>query len=107
MFNRMLKLLLPGEWKKRGAANVDRNTDTLARIEDTNPVYRVMMDHAFAQFANDMMDVLDPALPSDRRLAAADSASGLRKFIEDIEARRMGWVAERKAEEARAKTVVG
>jgi hypothetical protein len=95
IWNRLIKRLLPADYHERPAPDLDQNSSTLARLQENDPVYRAVMDHAFVQFANALNEVLDPTQPRDKRVSAADSAIGLRQFIEDIEYRRAGWNEER------------
>ena len=95
MWARLIKHVLPANWWNRPAPNIDRNSDTLSRLTEDDPTFNCILDHAFAQFSNDLAITLDPGAPSDQRLAHADAAAGLRRFIEDMEYRRAGWNDER------------
>jgi len=95
IWNRLLKAVLPAAIQAAPPLDVDRNTNTLARLEENDPVLACVRDHAVAQFGNELTLALDRTAPAAVRLAALDSASGLRLFLEDLEYRRQGWNEER------------
>lgn len=101
----MFKRVLPEKVREAAPADVERNTNTLMRLEENDPVLACVRDHAVAQFGNELAVALDRTAPAAVRISALDSASGLRAFLEDMEYRRQGWNEERvrKLREAEAR----
>lgn len=91
MWNRLIKRVLPKWWHTAPPVNEERNENTLSRLEENDPVLTCVREHAFAQFSNELETALDRNAPVAVRISAADSASGLRRFLEDMEYKRQGW----------------
>jgi hypothetical protein len=95
IWQRMIGRCLPPAVDNAPAPDVDRNTNTLGRLEENDPVLACVRDHLFAQFSNELVTAMDRSAPPAVRIGALDSASGLRQFMEDLEARRQGWNEDR------------
>lgn len=103
MWARLIKRALPKNWWNRAAPNVEQNSNTLARLDENDPTFKCLLDHAFAQFSNDLAIALDPSQPSALRITHADGAAAIRMFIEDLEFRRRGWNEDRIRQEREEK----
>ncbi|MDE2106246.1 MAG: hypothetical protein KGL39_54000 [Patescibacteria group bacterium] len=91
----LIECVLPKTIQTQPAPDVDRNTRTLMRLEENDPVLACVRDHAVAKFGECLNTALDRGRPAGERLAAIDSASGVKEFIEELEWRRLGWNEER------------
>lgn len=79
---------MPALWRKRPASNPERNDATLARVTDTDAVYRALMDHAYQLLehaAQQAVGCPSERLDQDRRAWWAGYASGLVTFIDTVE----------------------
>lgn len=103
MFTRLVLSILPKTKPLQTPTNVDANTARLGRIGDDDPTYKAVVDHALAQLANDIAAALDTTANAARRISAADSAAGMLTFLQDLETRRVGWVAHREEMERKEK----
>ena len=75
--------------------DADANANVLAHLPAADPKFKCMMEHAYAQFEDNLRDVLDVSQPDGDRLRHANSAAGMKQFIEELEMLREGWNAER------------
>lgn len=95
IWQRLYESVLPKAVQTAPATDVNRNTTTLGRLEENDPVLACVRDHLLVQFSNELVTALDRSAPAAVRISALDSASGLRHFIEDLELRRQGWNEDR------------
>jgi hypothetical protein len=90
MCERVARLFL----RRRGAVLAERplpdiegNDRTLAQLEDSNAVYRALMDHAFVAFENNAAEALtapDPVI----KARYCDRAAGVLEFVNSVESTR-------------------
>lgn len=83
--------LLPPLWQERPAVNPERNDATLARVSDTDSVYRAFMDHAYQHLDNATAAALQaippPGLSRDFLAGRASSLAELISSIESVRTR--------------------
>jgi hypothetical protein len=82
---RILEGLIPQWLRLRRAAQPEQNDKTLARVDDTHPVYRALMDHAAQLMESAAGAALAPDLPDAQRQWLCGRASGLLAFIDQVE----------------------
>lgn len=81
----------------RAPIDESANDKALVDAREDNPLYRALMDQAYALAGNYLTAAEDVELPKDQRLANLDRAFGLRDFIGNVE------VAREKLQEKRLK----
>lgn len=79
--------ILPLSWRQRPEPNPDRNDHTLARIPDTDPVYRAFIDYAYLHLEKASFDAADPQPPINREFLAG-RVHALVGLIQDLELHR-------------------
>ena len=82
---RLFEWLLPKLWRSRLQPDGGRNDAVLARVTDTDPVYRAVMDHAYAQLEESTSASLQPKLSASEREFLAGRANGLLTLISTLE----------------------
>lgn len=89
IFMRLFKSVFrPPTLRERPAPDLDANSLVLARLQDNDPVYRMLIDHALVEFANNLTVALDPRRPAAERVSYMDRAAAVASFLDDIETRR-------------------
>jgi hypothetical protein len=86
--SKWLDWIKPARRRERPAPNPEQNDATLARLQDTDSVYRALMDHAYSQLENDTLALLQPKLTNEERSYLAGRASALAAYISNIEGTR-------------------
>ncbi len=89
IWSRLIKLAFKTpELKHRPPPDLDANTRVLMMLRDNDPVYNMLLDHAFSEYSNNLLVAMDPREPVERRIRYLDRAAGVGSFLDDIEARR-------------------
>lgn len=80
---------------ERPAMDAERNDKVLVDVNDEQPVFRAVMDHAYAHVENNLAVAFDPAKSVDERRDFNNRAAGVAAFIADVENTRARLKAER------------
>ena len=81
------KCATPVTLAERPLPDIEGNDRTLAQLEDSNAVYRALMDHAFVAFENNAAEALtagDPVV----KARYCDRAAGVLEFVNSVESTR-------------------
>ena len=79
----------------RPAMDADRNDKVLVDVNDEQPVFRAVMDHAYAHVENNLAVAFDAAKSVDERRDFSNRAAGVTAFIADVENTRARLKADR------------
>jgi len=106
---RLFEFLLPKLWRTRTPADPERNDAALARVQDTDAVYRAVMDHAHQALENAMVAALQPKVNPTEREFLCGQASSLAQFIANVEStrERARMLAEQEQRRRAARTRAG
>lgn len=88
---RLLEFVLPARWRTRPAPDETANAATFTRLEETDPVYRLLLDHAFVDAQNALRELMDPNCPDPKLHYWRGHLAASIEFIEGIERRRLEW----------------
>jgi len=94
---RIFEWVLPRKWRTRPEPQPEINDHVLARLTDTDPVYRALMDQALEQLQNAMLSAMERNLDSEQRAFQCGQAAALAQHIMGIE----NWAARARADQAR------
>lgn len=83
--NKLFEFVLPKGWRTRREPKPETNDLLLARLSENDPLYRALMDHAYAQFENDSLAALQPKLTASEREFLCGRASAMAAYISTIE----------------------
>lgn len=82
---KMFEGLLPQRWRKRPAPKPEMNDAVLARLQDEDPVYRAVMDHAYEMLEQTGHAAVQPKISASDRDFLAGEAYGLARFVLQVE----------------------
>jgi hypothetical protein len=80
--------LFPQSWRRRAAADPDRNDAVLARVQESDPVYKAVMDHAYAILEDASLAAIREQVEPYQRAYLAGAASAMVRFIGTVESTR-------------------
>lgn len=101
--NQLLDFLLPTRWRRRPAPNQEANAATLARLDDLDPVYRLLMDHAHVRAQNALRELMHPKCTDSGLHYWRGQLAGLAEHIEEIEQLRLRWREQKQAQQVERK----
>jgi hypothetical protein len=79
----------------RPAMEADRNDKVLVDVNEEQPVFRAVMDHAYAHVENNLAVAFDASKSVEERRDFSNRAAGVTAFIADVENTRARLKAER------------
>src|SRR5262245_20646356 len=84
-----LDFILPARWRRRRAPDQNANAAVLARLDDSDPVYRLLLDQAHLDAQNALRELMEAHCTDvDYWRGALAAHMG---FIERIEQQRLVW----------------
>ena len=92
----LLDFLLPVRGRQRPPPNETANAATLARLDESDPVYRLCLDHAHVAAHNALAELLDPRCTDAQMQYYRGRLAGLTGHIEELETLRRAWHEQQK-----------
>jgi hypothetical protein len=82
---RLLEFVLPESWRGRAAPSAEANDWVLRRLQESDGVYRALMDHAYVQFEGAVESALQEGVTAEVRAYRCGQARALAGYVGSIE----------------------